>query len=42
MKIIECHTRVFFSSNKHDRRPELAINNKICLIAIDEAHLVFD
>ena len=31
-----------FSSNNLDRVRELAINNKLSLIAIDEAHLIFD
>ena len=33
---------LLFSSNNLDRVRELAINNKLSLIAIDEAHLIFD
>ena len=42
IKILFVTPEWLLSSNKLDRIRELAINNKICLIAIDEAHLVFD
>ena len=42
IKILFVTPEWLFSSNKLDHIRELAINNKICLIAIDEAHLVFD
>ena len=42
IKVLFVTPEWLFSSNKLDQVRELAANNKLSLVAIDEAHLIFD